>query len=156
MYLHVNTKPLKKTLWCLQSKLFWVCDHIPNIIWKPTIRIGYVSRPFKYSNFSMFIQSAYSCCGCSSTGYTAYDHNLHLIFLPFLYKQQCHRYSLLSGICPSWVSHPKPVKQSFHSSPPSKFPDLMFQSQVQSWSYSYAMQFSPYFGIKKAPYPSPL
>ena len=33
-----------------------------------------------------FIQSAYSCCGCSSSGYTAYDYYLHLIFPPFLIK----------------------------------------------------------------------
>ena len=58
-------------------------------------RMGYASGSFKHSNFCMFIQSSYSCCSCSSSGYTAYDYYLHLIFPPFLNNQQCHRYYLL-------------------------------------------------------------
>ena len=88
MNLHIDTKSFKEILWCLQCKFFRVCDYISNVVWKSTICIRYVSGSFKYSNFSIFVQSSYSCCGCSSTGYASYNYNFHLVFSPFLSKQK--------------------------------------------------------------------
>ena len=68
-----------KALGRLQGQILGIGDDISNKVGQAAIGVGNISRPLKYHNLRLLIQTADTCRRRGASRHTAYDYYLHTV-----------------------------------------------------------------------------